>query len=210
MSRVHTRENEHVTHVHVVYTHPSDRGFTREILDAFLGGLEEAGHTYTVSDLYVMGFRSELTIEEYERESGYGADVPVPDDVAAEQARLDAAGVWAFIYPVWWADCPARLKGWFDRVWTVGFAYKGTGVRVADKVLVLCTAGYSIAELEASGCYQAMRTVMLADRIGQRARSSEFVVFGGSVLGNDGDGAERWTVERDGHLAQASALARSI
>ncbi len=72
MSRVRARENEHVTHVHVVYAHPSDRGFTREILDAFLGGLEEAGHTYTVSDLYVMGFRWELTVEEYERESGDG------------------------------------------------------------------------------------------------------------------------------------------
>ncbi|MBR7831854.1 NAD(P)H-dependent oxidoreductase [Actinospica durhamensis] len=199
-----------MSHVHVVYTHPGNRGFTREILDAFLGGLEEAGHTYTVSDLYVMGFRSELTAAEYERESGYRADAPVPDDVAAEQARLDAADAWVFVYPVWWADCPARLKGWFDRVWTVGFAYKGPGARVVDKALVLCTAGYSIAELEASGCYQAMKTVMLTDRIGQRARSSEFVVFGGSVPGKDANGAERWTVERDRHLAHAAALARSI
>ena len=205
-----------MTHVHVVYTHPGVRGFTREILDAFLAGLGEAGHSYTVSDLYVMGFRSELTAQEYERESGYRPDLPVPDDVAAEHAKLDAADVWVFIYPVWWADCPARLKGWFDRVWTVGFAYKGAGARVADKVLVLCTAGYSVAELEASGCYQAMRTVMLTDRIGQRARSSEFVVFGGSVAGNDGEGdgegggAARWMVERKGHLAQAAALGRSV
>ncbi len=199
-----------MTHVHLVYAHPSDRSFTREILDAFLGGLAEAGHTYTVSDLYAMGFRSELTVEEFERESGWRADAPVPGDVAAEQARLHAAGVWVFVYPVWWTDCPARLKGWFDRVWTVGFAYKTASVRVVDKALVLCTAGYSVTELEESGCYQAMQTVMLTDRIGQRARSGEFVVFGGSVLGNGTDGAERWAAVKAGHLAQAAALARSI
>jgi len=199
-----------MTHVHLVYAHPSDRSFTREILDAFVGGLEEAGHTYTVSDLYAMGFRSELTAEEFERESGWRADAPVPGDVAAEQARLDAAGVWVFVYPVWWADCPARLKGWFDRVWTVGFAYKTASVRVVDTALVLCTAGYSVTELKESGCYQAMQTVMLTDRIGQRARSGEFIVFGGSVLGNDVDGAERWMAVKAGHLAQAAALARSI
>jgi NAD(P)H dehydrogenase (quinone) len=196
-----------VTQVHVVYTHPSERSFTREVLDAYLGGLDDAGHTHTLSDLYAMDFRSELSLDEYERECGH-RDADVPDDVAAEHARLDAAEVWTFIYPVWWTDCPARLKGWFDRVWTVGFAYKPVRVRVARKALVLCTAGYSVAELEASGCHQAMKTTMLTDRIGERARSSEFIVLGGSVLrdGSVGD----WTAVRADHLARAAELARSI
>ena len=99
-SVVHERENDRMTHVHLVYAHPSDRSFTREIRDAFLGGLDESGHTYTVSDLYAMGFRPELTVEEFERESGWRAHAAVPGDVAAEQARLDAAGVWVFVYPV--------------------------------------------------------------------------------------------------------------
>ena len=205
-------KTENVAHVHLVYTHPSDLSFTREVRDAFLGGLNDAGHTHTVSDLYATGFRPELTAEEYERESGRRPDAHIPDDVATEHARLDAADVWAFIYPVWWADCPALLKGWFDRVWTVGFAYKSARAQVADKALVLCTAGYSLAELEASGCYQAMRTVMLTDRIAERARSSEFVVLGGSVLGNGGGSgsAERWAAVKAEHLAKAAALAQSI
>ncbi|MET9373682.1 NAD(P)H-dependent oxidoreductase [Streptomyces sp. NPDC002992] len=194
-----------MTHVHVVYAHPSERSFTREVLDAFLGGLDAAGHTYTVSDLYAMEFRSELTREEYERESGHRADAPVPSDVAAEHARLDAADAWAFVYPVWWADCPARLKGWFDRVWTVGFAYKPVRLRVARHALALCTAGYTVAELEASGCHQAMRTAMLTDRIGPRASTSEFVVLGGSATR-----AEEWAALKDEHLARAAELARSV
>lgn len=201
-----------MTHVHVVYAHPSERSFTREVLDAFLGGLDDAGHTRTISDLYAMEFRSELTLDEYERESGHRADARVPDDVAAEHAKLNAADVWAFIYPVWWADCPARLKGWFDRVWTVGFAHKPAGLRTAQKAFVLCTAGYSIAELNSSGCYQAMKTAMLTDRIGERARSGEFVVFGGSVQRNGqnvGD-SERWAAVKAEHLARAAELARLI
>jgi len=197
-----------VTQVHIVYAHPGAGGFTRDVLDAFRGGLADAGHAATVSDLDAMNFRAEITAEEYERESGYRADAPVPDDVAAEQARLNAADVWAFIYPVWWADCPARLKGWFDRVWTVGFAYRPLRVRVARQALALCTAGYSVAELEASGVHQAMRSVMLTDRIGERAQSSEFVVLGGSVLA--GDSPEQWAQLRATHLARAAELARSL
>ncbi|MGZ0149106.1 NAD(P)H-dependent oxidoreductase [Kribbella sp. WER1] len=191
-----------MSQVHLVYAHPSAQSFTREIFDAFVAGLHSAGHTYTVSDLYAMEFRSELTLAEYERETGRAPDARVPDDVAAEQAKLAAADVWACLYPVWWADCPARLKGWFDRVWTVGFAHKPTGVRPARKALVMCTAGYTVDELAASGCYQAMKTTMLTDRIGRRAQSSEFVVFGGTVLRDDALQAE--------HLAQAAALAHSI
>jgi NAD(P)H dehydrogenase (quinone) len=196
-----------VTQVHIVYAHPSERSFTREVLDAYLGGLDDAGHTHTLSDLYAMDFRSELSGEEYERECGRGG-VGVPDDVAAEQALLNAAEVWTFIYPVWWTDCPARLKGWFDRVWTVGFAYRPVRVRLARHALVLCTAGYSVAELEASGCHQAMRTVMLTDRIGERARSSEFVVLGGSVLRDGGPGD--WAAVRADHLARAAKLGRTV
>ncbi|WP_249999284.1 NAD(P)H-dependent oxidoreductase [Actinoplanes sp. M2I2] len=197
-----------MTRVHVVYAHPGGRSFTHKVLGTFLDALGASGHTATVSDLYAMGFRSVLTLEEYERESSYAADTPVPADVAAEHDRLDAAEVWAFIYPVWWADCPAVLKGWFDRVWTVGFAYKPT-VRRARKALVLCTAGYSVEELEASGVHAAMRTTMLTDRIGDRAGSSDFVVFGSRVTG-DGDAAERWAATKARHLSEVAAIARSI
>ncbi|MEV4539717.1 NAD(P)H-dependent oxidoreductase [Asanoa sp. NPDC049518] len=196
-----------MTTVHVVYAHPGPRSFTREVLDAFLGGLAEAGHTWTVSDLYAMAFRPELTLSEYERETGRDTTAPVGDDVAAEHAKLEEAEVWAFVYPVWWADCPALLKGWFDRVWTAGHAYKPVRLRPARRALVLCTAGYTVAELEASGCYEAMRTTMLTDRLGDRARSSEFVVLGGTTA-RDGEDQERWAALRAAHLRRAADLAR--
>lgn len=110
--------------VHIVFAHPSHDSFTGALLDAFTDGLDDAGHEHTVSDLYQMGFSPILDIDSYRREAAYAADLPVPGDVAAEQAKLDAADVWVFVYPVWWTDCPAILKGWFDRVWSVGYAYE--------------------------------------------------------------------------------------
>jgi NAD(P)H dehydrogenase (quinone) len=181
-------EDREVSRVHVVYAHPSPGSFTREVLDSFLSGLS----SYTLSDLYEMDFPAVMSAAEYARTAGD----PVPADVAAEQHRLEAADVWAFVYPVWWADCPAILKGWFDRVWTVGWAYKPMGLRPARRAIVLCTAGYRVEELQVRGHYQAMRAVMIDDRIGARAESSEFVVLGGP--------------DRAVHLERAAALGRSV
>ncbi len=170
----------------MVYAHPSPTSFTREVLDAFLSGLT----AYTISDLYASGFSPVMSPAEY-------AGGPAPADVRAEQELLDAADVWAFVYPVWWMDCPAILKGWFDRVLTVGWAYKPMRLNVASRAVILCTAGYSVPALKASGHHQAMRAVMVDDRIGARAESTDFVVLG--------DPAQRET-----HLSTAAALGRSL
>ncbi|WP_051365995.1 NAD(P)H-dependent oxidoreductase [Hamadaea tsunoensis] len=169
-----------MSNVHIVYAHPAGRSFTRDLLDSFVGGLTGAGHSHTLSDLYAMGFRPDLSAGEYARESAYDAGAPVAADVTLEHERLAAADVWAFVYPVWWNDCPALMKGWFDRVWTVGWAYRPVRV-VARKALVLCTAGYTQEQLQESGCYEAMRTTMIGDRIGQRAEAAEFHLFSRDV-----------------------------
>jgi len=202
--------------VHIVYAHPSHDCFTGAILNAFVDGLDDAGHTHTVSDLYAMGFEPLLSLDEYRRESAYAVDLPVPDDVTAEQAKLDAADAWVFIYPVWWTDCPAILKGWFDRVWTTGYAYDPGHTKagrhvaasqpVAQKALVLCAAGHTEAELHATGLYQAMEAVMLGDRIGTRAAHKEFVVLGGSA---DVD-PEAWPAQRQTLLDKARQLGQDI
>ncbi len=169
--------------VFIVYCHPSQKSFTAQVLHSFCDGLKDAGHKIVLSDLYAMDFRSDLSPEEYEREGSYREDLPVPDDVLREQEKINRCDCIAFVYPVWWADCPAKLKGWFDRVLTVGFAYASSRItcKTLKKALFLCTAGNRTERLEEQGIARSMRTVSLNGRVHTRARSSEMIILGGQV-----------------------------
>lgn len=46
-----------------------------------------------------------------------------PKDVLEQQQKVAAAQALVFISPVWFVGFPAILKGWFDRVFTLGFAF---------------------------------------------------------------------------------------
>ncbi|MCL1837714.1 MAG: NAD(P)H-dependent oxidoreductase [Propionibacteriaceae bacterium] len=191
--------------IHIVYAHPSVESFTHAVLEQFLAGVTEAGIEYSISDLYEQGFRPELTLDEYHLGYKNVPDDCVPPDVAAERAKLLAADMWAFVYPVWWTDCPAILKGWFDRVWT-GFIPNVLAEPAAKRAFVLCTAGNSIERLTELGEYQAMETVMLTDRIAHRAAVKSFHVFDGSAAFSPAE----WHQLKVEHLAEAHRLGREI
>jgi len=74
---------------------------------------------------------------------------------------------------------------------------------VVEKALILCTAGHSQEELSATGLYQAMKAVMLNDRIGTRAKEREFIVVGGSATDN-------WQEFRQNQIDRAYDLGRHI
>jgi NAD(P)H dehydrogenase (quinone) len=189
-------------HVHIVYCHPSEDSLTAEVRDAFIRGLCDTGKTYTISDLYKNGFQTDMTEAEYLRDAYYKNTPTLAADVLAEQALINAADSLVFIYPVFWTEAPAKLVGWFDRVWSFGFAYGLDGglqsasdaqptqplqplqpvqpMKTLDKVLVIACAGNTKEALLEQGRLQSMENVMLDDRIHDRARQKEFVLLGGT------------------------------
>jgi NAD(P)H dehydrogenase (quinone) len=178
-------------HVYIVFSHPSKRSFTWEVLNAFTRGLRDAGHSFEIGDLYQMNFSSDMDLAQYERETSMHPDAPVPEDVRLEQSKIDRADALAFVYPVWWSDCPAKLKGWFDRVLSFGYAYSYSDsqhvtsrIKTA-KALVLCPAGHTVEHLEEIGIAESMRRVMLNDRLlGVGVRQAHMEILGG-MTGND-------------------------
>jgi NAD(P)H dehydrogenase (quinone) len=183
----------------IVYAHPSEDSFTAKIRDSFIRGLQSAGHLFILSDLYKMDFRSSLSEEEYLREAYYRDDLPVPADVAEEQKKINASDAIVFISPLFWSDVPAKLKGWFDRVWTYGFAYgksagngiaaggasavrpeAGRSMKQLEKGLYILSAGNTMEYFNRTGILGAMKKVLLDDRLYDRVKSKALLILDGT------------------------------
>lgn len=167
-----------IMRVFVVYCHPSEKSFTYDVYDNFVRGLKDAGHEILFSDLYKMDFKTDISEEEYWKETFYRVDIPVAGDVRIEQEKIQSSDAIVFIYPVFWTEAPAKLVGWFDRVWTAGFAYEpNPQMKILDKALVIACAGNSLKSLAEAGEKDAMETVMLGDRLHYRVKQKEMVIF---------------------------------
>ena len=193
----------------IVYCHPSADSFTHAVKDAFISGLADAGHTWEISDLYAMGFDPVYSSKQYGRDANYLSEGTAADDILAEQTKLDSADATVFIYPVFWTEAPAMLVGWFQRVWSYGYAYgPDRTMKRLDRALFLVTMGGSLSDPVRAEQAAAMRTVMLGDRVHDRAVSAEMVIFDEMThgYGNDGNRAER----AGRFLAEARRLGREL
>ena len=163
--------------VFIVYCHPSDDSLTRNLRDEFIKGIKDSGNEYELSDLYKMDFKSDMTEQEYLRDANYRETPEVARDVLAEQEKINSADAIAFIYPVFWTEAPAKLVGWFDRVWSYGFAYGNKTMKMLEKGIILCSAGNPADRLEKLGLLGSMKKVMFGDRLFNRVKETEFVLF---------------------------------
>ena len=64
----------------------------------FIKGLKSSGHEVVVSDLYKMNFKTDISEEEYLKETFYRADTQVNDDVKTEQEKIQSSDAIVFIY----------------------------------------------------------------------------------------------------------------
>ncbi|GIX11651.1 NAD(P)H-dependent oxidoreductase [Elioraea sp.] len=105
----------------LVYCHPREDSFCATLRDAVRGALAARGHPVDLVDLYAEGFAPALSAEERAR---YHDEATNIDGVAHHVASLRAAEALVLVYPTWWYGMPAMLKGWFDRVWLPGVAFR--------------------------------------------------------------------------------------
>ncbi len=172
--------------VFIVYCHPSEDSFTSHVRDSFVKGIVDSGNEYVISDLYKMDFKSDMTEQEYLRDANYRDTPDIAADVLAEHEKINSADVIVFIYPVFWTEAPAKLVGWFDRVWSYGFAYgENRKMKMLEKGLILCSAGNPLDRLEEFGLLDSMKKVMLGDRLFNRVKEADFIVFDSTSRENE-------------------------
>lgn len=169
----------------IVYAHPSKKSYTFQILERLKSVLDVEKWNVEVSDLYASNFQSDMSDEEYQREGFAKTNLPISYDVLNEQEKIEKADCIIFLYPVWWSDCPAKLKGWFDRVYSVGYAYgqneTSRQMKTIPLGLVICTAGHPNVFLNEIEIAQSMEKIMLEDRLGKRFENKEMLILGGTL-----------------------------
>lgn len=146
----------------IVYAHPNPQSFNHAIVEAFSKGLTEAGHTYEVADLYAINFNPCLSGGDFAQLM----EGKTPDDIRVQQEKISQADALVFIHPIWWTAPPAILKGWVDRVLSMGFAYildekdgHPIGLLKNQKVLIINTAGGTEEEAKTFGSTDALKKV---------------------------------------------------
>lgn len=141
----------------LIVANPRRQSFTHKVARAYADELESLGHEVAFRDLYKLNFDPVLGPDEL-----LGPTPPaVPPDIRREQRHVEAAGAIAFFYPLWWAFMPAIVKGYIDRVFSVGFAYAFEGDAMVPrlsgkKALIFTSSGADMAYLQDSGQWRAM------------------------------------------------------
>ncbi|KAF2167206.1 hypothetical protein M409DRAFT_22635 [Zasmidium cellare ATCC 36951] len=155
-------------HALVVISHPDRRSYTHQIASSLITGLTSPDNTtippptYEIADLAAENFDPRFTAHDYDVASG--AANPHPS-ILAEQERISRADVLILIFPIYWWSLPALLKGWINRVFHAGWAFRVDyeSVSVEKKLtglkgVFIGVGGITRGTYERRGYWGAMRT----------------------------------------------------
>ncbi|MFA5886563.1 MAG: NAD(P)H-dependent oxidoreductase [Patescibacteria group bacterium] len=126
----------------IIYAHPSHVGHHGYLLEQLQTKLKTKNIEATLIDLYAINYEPILKDSEL-YSSGRRA---VSEENLEFQKQIKEANCLVFIYPTWWQNMPAILKGFIDRVFTAEFAfvYKNglpVGLLKGKKAAIFTAAG---------------------------------------------------------------------
>lgn len=108
---------------------PKSTGLCHALADAYVQGARSEGHVVRLLQLGELEFDPVL-------HDGYDQGQTLEPDLLEAQRLIHWAEHLVFVYPVWWGGLPALLKGFFDRVFLPGFAFRYRGQsQLWDKLL---------------------------------------------------------------------------
>lgn len=148
-------------HALIVVSNPNSASFSHCVAAKVAEGVTASGATFEIADLTAEGFDPRFSAADI---AAHLREGPSPEDVVAEQARIDRADALVLVYPVYWWSMPGLLKGWIDRVFSNGWAYddipgNGTIKRLRHlRVHLIAIGGATMRTYARHGYFGAMRT----------------------------------------------------
>lgn len=121
----------------IIYAHHEPTSLTASLKNLAVSVLASQGHSVIESDLYGSGFSPTADKSDFntmgnehfnymlEQKHACNQNLAFAPDILAEIHKVKQADIVLFYAPLWWFSVPAILKGWFDRVLAMGFAWDG-------------------------------------------------------------------------------------
>ena len=107
----------------VVLGHPSADSYCAAIFERIILALEaQPAHSVTAIRLADERFATAMSSAE---RAAYENEAPLTSAETKRHAEiLKQAEALIFVYPTWWSGLPAQLKGWLERVFVLGVAFR--------------------------------------------------------------------------------------
>jgi NAD(P)H dehydrogenase (quinone) len=126
----------------IIYAHPNHEGHCGYLLSRIQEKLEKNKADWEIIDLYALNY--DPVLKDSELYSAGRREVS-PENLGFQE-KIKAADRLLFIYPTWWQNMPAILKGFLDRVFSsrFGFVYKNglpVGLLKDKKAAAFTTSG---------------------------------------------------------------------
>lgn len=101
----------------IIQGHPAKQSLCEALAKEYERGAQESGHAVKILTVRDLSFDPIL-------HEGYEVIQPLEDDLILAQGEIKSADHIVVIFPIWWGGMPALLKGFIDRVFLPGFAFK--------------------------------------------------------------------------------------
>lgn len=144
--------------IFIVLAHPEEKSFNAALFHTAINALAGAGHEVKTTNLYVSNFQpvsdkrnfTHLKNADYfkqQEEEKYALrQNAFSPDILSEQEKVQWCDVMIWQFPLYWFSVPAILKGWIDKVFSMGKFYDNgkiydNGFSVGKKALLSVTTG---------------------------------------------------------------------
>lgn len=183
----------------MLYGHPKEDSLCCALAEAYADEAEMHGHEVNWLNLFELDFDSTPNSLENPED--------LEPDIRQAQALLQDSDHLVLVYPIWWGGMPARVKGFLDRVFASGVAFRYTEKgrllpllkgKTADILNTCDTPKIAQWYFLAGDRLQMKRAVM--GFCGVKVRHHRRF---GAVIGSDAAQRSRW-------IKQAGQLAKSL
>lgn len=144
--------------IFIILAHPEEKSFNAALFHTAIDTMEAAGHEVKTSNLYIANFqpvsdKSNFThlknaayFKQQDEEIYSSKKNTFSPDILLEQDKVEWCDIMIWQFPLYWFSVPAILKGWIDKVFSMGKFYDNgkiydNGISVGKKAMLSVTTG---------------------------------------------------------------------